>query len=83
MVTNSATVGRVLKASVMPMHAVLCNLLSSFTHTFFFILGHQIRAEKETIGLTIVMYILYVIIDFSPHDLPNLAMQAQKTLRVW
>ena len=26
------------------------------------------------------MYIQYVIIGFRPHDLPNIALQAQKTL---
>ena len=81
MATSSAAVGVVLKAPVMPMYAVICNLVSSFTLTYFLILCHHNRAAEETIGLTIVMYIQYVIIGFRPHDLPNVALQAQKTLR--
>ena len=44
MATSSAAVGVVLKAPLMAMHAVLCNLVSSFMHTFFLSLGHHIRA---------------------------------------
>ena len=45
MATSSAAVGIVLKAPVMPVHAVLYKLVSLFTNTFFLILGHYIRAE--------------------------------------
>jgi hypothetical protein len=47
MATSNDAVGVVLKAPMpmpMPMHAVFYNLVSSFTHAFFFILGHPIRA---------------------------------------
>ena len=44
MANSSAAVGVVLKAPIILMHAVLCNLESSFMHTFFLILDHHIRA---------------------------------------
>ena len=47
MTTSSAAVGLVLKAPIMSMHAILGNLVSSFTHTFYLILGHHIRAAKK------------------------------------
>ena len=52
MATSSAAVGVVLKAPVMPMHAILCNLVSSFAHTFFLFLAFTLGQRKKLLVLT-------------------------------
>ena len=80
MATSSAAVGVALKAPVMPMHAVLCNLMSSFTHTFFYSRpSHQGSIRNNWSYHSDVHPICHHWLQ--THDLPNVALQAQKTLR--